>query len=284
MNSAALLLAALLLAAFLSRAAAAPEGNIPNKWRYHLGNPTPPDQMRDLSTDRPDATESPYTVDAGHFQVESSLVDYSLDREPGTRSDEWTFGSINLKVGLLNNIDAQFICDSYIDESTKQGGLRQSASGFSDITARVKVNLWGNDGGATALALMPFVKIPTATAVASDEWQGGIILPFAMELAAGVGLGLMAEVDFVHDEASGSYATEWVHTATVGIDLTERLGAFVEFIGVAGTAQTHHYQAGCNVGLTFGVTRDIQADAGVRIGLNRAAEDFGVFTGLSVRF
>ena len=37
---------------------------------YTLFHPTPREWMREMSTDRPDQTESPNTVDAGHFQVE----------------------------------------------------------------------------------------------------------------------------------------------------------------------------------------------------------------------
>ena len=37
---------------------------------YHLFHPTPFALMRELNTDRPDKTESPFTVDAGHYQIE----------------------------------------------------------------------------------------------------------------------------------------------------------------------------------------------------------------------
>jgi hypothetical protein len=52
----------------------------PNKWQYNLFSPTPRALMRDMSTDRPDKTESPYTVDAGHFQFEADLVSFGIDR------------------------------------------------------------------------------------------------------------------------------------------------------------------------------------------------------------
>lgn len=64
------------LLVMISSAAAAAS----SKDQYHLYNPTPRDQMRELSTDRPDQTESPYTVDAGHYQIESDIVKYSYDR------------------------------------------------------------------------------------------------------------------------------------------------------------------------------------------------------------
>jgi hypothetical protein len=43
-----------------------------DKSRYTIFNPTPRDQMRGLNTDRPDVTESPVTVDAGHFQLDAA--------------------------------------------------------------------------------------------------------------------------------------------------------------------------------------------------------------------
>ena len=37
-----------------------------DKRHYHLFNPTPRELLREMSTDRPDVTESAFTVDAGH--------------------------------------------------------------------------------------------------------------------------------------------------------------------------------------------------------------------------
>ena len=42
----------------------------PDKSGYNLFNPTPDEYMREMSPDRPDKTDSPFTVDAGHFQLE----------------------------------------------------------------------------------------------------------------------------------------------------------------------------------------------------------------------
>src|SRR6187402_3113627 len=57
-----------------------------DKSQYHLFNPTPLNLMREMSTDRPDTTESAYTVDAGHYQIEMSFFDYSRDRSDGART------------------------------------------------------------------------------------------------------------------------------------------------------------------------------------------------------
>src|SRR5436190_24189323 len=48
---------------------------------FNLFNPTPTEHLRAMDRDGPGSTESPYTVDAGHFQVEMTLLAYTRDRE-----------------------------------------------------------------------------------------------------------------------------------------------------------------------------------------------------------
>src|SRR5438309_1384068 len=80
---------------------------------FNLLNPTPTEYLRAMDRDGPGATESPYTVDAGHFQVEMTLVDYTNDRKSFNgmtkRFEAWAIATMNLKLGLLNQLDAQLV-------------------------------------------------------------------------------------------------------------------------------------------------------------------------------
>jgi len=240
---------------------------------YTLFNPTPREEWRELSPDRPDTTESPITVDAGAFVVEASYLDWARDGGDETL----TVMATNFKIGLTDRIDLQTVIDAHIDERPAAGG---GSEGFGDVTLRLKYNVWGNDGGPTAFALFPFIKIPTGTDVSNGEVEGGLILPFSTDLADGIGLGLMAEFDAVHDGVDG-YDLEFVHSAVLGFDLTDALGMFVEYIGVAGPSPYQAYLAG---GLTLGLSEDLVLDCGVRAGLNDHAEDVGLFGGFTRRF
>src|SRR4026209_2035948 len=84
-----------------------------DKGQYTLFNPTPKELMREMSTDRPDKTESPYTVDAGHFQVEMDLFGYTRDHDTAagadSRTETFSVGPVNLKGGLFNNVDLQIL-------------------------------------------------------------------------------------------------------------------------------------------------------------------------------
>src|SRR5688572_16907283 len=261
--------AAALLAAGAPTARAQDDGSS-DKLQFNLFNPTPRSQMREMSTDRPDTTESPYTVDAGHVQVELSFVDYTRDS-----SDDGDFESLsllptNFKVGLLNNADVQFVFEPYVREEFDD----EDVEGFGATQIRFKLNLWGNDGGDTALALMPFVQFPTADDDfgATDHVEGGLIVPLAISLPNEWNLGLMAEMDFVRDDADEDYGTQFVHTATVGHDIAGDLAGYVEYIGVASHDLNLGYVAVLGGGLTYGLSDDVQLDTGINVGLSDDAD------------
>ncbi|HEY0652106.1 MAG TPA: hypothetical protein VGD65_03220, partial [Chryseosolibacter sp.] len=71
---------------------------------YHLFKAAPKDMMREFSIDRPDVTESPITVDAGHFQFEGDLVKWS--KESGGRAPRAiAFMNGLYKMGLSHSWD-----------------------------------------------------------------------------------------------------------------------------------------------------------------------------------
>ena len=260
-------------ACLLGAAALAGPEPAPDKSRHHFFHPTPRGEMREMSTDRPDQTESAYTIDAGHFQLEMDLVKFTYDRH----RPSWNVAPVNLKAGLLNNVDLQIVLDSYIRES---GG----ASGFGDITARLKVNVWGNDGGATALAVMPYVKLPLdASNLRNGETEGGIIVPLAVALPGGWSMGLMTEVDFVNDGAGGHDA-EWLNSVTFSHGIAGKLGGYVEFVAVTGNAPGFDWEAQADAGFTYALTDDVQFDFGCNFGVTESAPDYQPFAGLSIRF
>jgi len=127
----AVFLAALLLATFSLPALPDDSAN-PDKSDYSLFDPTPDDQMRSFSTDRPPKADSPYTVDAGHFQYEADLAVYGYGNTNGTTTRDWTVLDPTFKVGLTNTIDAELQITPYESMTTKTSAGRVSISGVGD--------------------------------------------------------------------------------------------------------------------------------------------------------
>jgi hypothetical protein len=247
---------------------------------------TPDSLLRDLSTDRPDLTESPYTVDAGHVQIEMDLVAYSREDAGRARAESWAFAPINVKFGLTPSADLQLIAETHRRERLTDiaTGARSEASGVGDVTVRLKRNLWGNDGGATAAALMPFVKLPTAAgAIGNGAIEGGLIVPLAIAIPSGFGLGLMGETDWLEDADGEGHHLEWVGTATVGRDVVGPLGAFVEIAAAGRPSREGEAIVTLDLGVTAALTPNIQVDGGVLLGVSDAADDRAFFLGLSLR-
>jgi hypothetical protein len=232
-------------------------------------------ELRPLSTDRPDTTESPYSVDAGHFQFEMEIAAWTRD---GGESAEFSLGELNAKYGLSASSDLQFVMPFYTH-------VNDGAEGFGDVQIRLKHNLRGNDGGSNALAVMPYVKLPTANGdLGNGDFEGGLIVPFGFDGPAGWSCGVMGEVDLESDEDDGGYHVLGLVSATASHDLTDCTGVFFEIVGIFTPESSDGQEAYFNTGMTWGITDTWQLDGGIRVGLTSASADFSPFLGMSTKF
>jgi hypothetical protein len=88
-----------------------PDAVRPHKSEYNLFNPTPLAAMRELSPDRPDKTESPHTVDAGHFQLEMDFVNFTYSDVRTGPYTRW-IGTANMGFTFLltHNVQLDLCC------------------------------------------------------------------------------------------------------------------------------------------------------------------------------
>jgi len=262
-----------------------------DKSQYNFFNPTPRELMREMSTDRPDRTESAYTVDAGHYQIEMDVFSYAVDHYNGVpgdhRAEALAIAPINIKAGLLNNVDLQLVVLPYVSLREHNVAARtvEENRGFGDVIPRLKINLWGNDGGPTALAVMPFVKLPTNTGdVGNNSVEGGLIVPFAVSLPHEWSMTLMTQLIIARDEFGGGHHADFVNSVAVGRGIVGDLSGYVEFFSLVIAESNRDWVGTFDCGLTYMLTEDIQLDGGVNIGVTRSAPDFNPFLGLSWRF
>src|SRR5256885_13235585 len=262
-----------------------------DKSGYTLFDPTPRPLMRELSADRPDVTETPYTVDAGHFQLEMDVLRYAYDRynsaRDNVRRESVSLAPMILKLGVLNSVDLELGISPYISTRAHDfgSGAVETHRGFGSLMPRVKVNLWGNDGGKSSLALLPFIKLPTSTGhVEDNSVEGGLTVPIAIELPYEFGVGSDIQVTVVRNNVGGGYHAEFLNTLTVGHTIAGPLGGYVEFVSIASQERAAPWVAIFDLGLSYEVSRDVRIDGGINIGLTRSAEDLNPFIGLTWRF
>lgn len=237
-----------------------------------------------MSTDRPDRTESAYTVDAGHAQVEMDVVAWTHDREEGFEASALSLASTNLKFGLFANTDLQFVVGLWSEDRFKVPGFpEERSSGAGDLTVRWKQNLFGNDGGRLALAVMPFLQTSLREKYEFDRMEGGLIVPLAIEGPAGWGFGVMGELDLRRDSFGIGHHAELIASATAAHDLAGSLGGYIELFSITSDEAGAPWIGTFDVGLTLGIGENIQLDTGANFGLSEETEDVTVFFGFSAR-
>ncbi len=261
-----------------------------DKSNYNLFNPTPKEYLREMTTDGTLATQSPYTVDAGHFQVEMTLFGYSSyeDNSGGVsyKLDAWNIGPINLKVGLFNRLDLQLILEPYSHVYEREDGyFHVTRRGYGDTTVRLKLNCWGNDSGRTAFALMPYAKFATSQeGIGNDKFEGGLIAPFSVELPWDFYLGLSGSFALTQSNAERDYHSDFTGSAALSRTLIGDLEGYIECFNFVSTEKDVGRATTFNLGLIYSLSENLQLDSGVDIGLTKWADDWYAFAGISWRF
>ncbi len=240
--------------------------------------------LRDLTTDRPDTTESPYTIDAGHFQVETTLFGYARGRRDagGARPEAFEFGTTNVRIGVGSALELDFGLQPYGIADAGAGTSRRDGIGAAAI--RAKFNLWGNDGGASALAVLPYINIPLqpGRGIGPDDVEFGVLIPLAFDLSDTFGLGLNAGAVYRRGGLDNRYRTAAVATASLAVSWTNSIGSYFELTLEAGGGDPA--ASSFNSGVTLLANPNLQFDVGIGLGLSGAADRIAPFTGVALRF
>jgi hypothetical protein len=254
-----------------------------SKRAYTIFNPTPKSRLREMETDRPDVTESAISVDAGHFQVESDAYRVSFNKSNGVKTRESAFNLANLKIGLTNSMDLQLVVPFYLQEKNTaiDGQSEKKSGGFNDFTLRLKKNIWGNDQGRTALAVMPFVNIQTGKDAEDKRPEGGVVIPFSAELAETWSFGAQGQISFLRAE-NKKYESEQLSSVTVGKTFSETSSAFVESHYTYNFNQKQ-FDLYFNGGFIYSFTDNFRMDLGFNYGLTKGSDKV-YFIGYSFRY
>jgi hypothetical protein len=257
----------------------------PDKSDHSLFDPTPDDQMRSFSTDRPPKANSPYTVDAGHFQYETDIAVFGYGNANGATTRDWTIVDPTLKLGLTNTIDAEVQITPYESLATKTALARASISGIGDTIGRLKINVLGDDQGAVSMAVLPYFKFPTArSGLGNGKVEGGIILPVGCNVPGGFAIIVMPEGDFLKDDVRNAYHAAFDFLVNVSHPLDKRWTIYTEIF----TSQYFESQDSpvytLDEALTYALNPNLQLDFGGNFGLNKVTPRTQLYAGLSQRF
>jgi hypothetical protein len=242
---------------------------------YHLFNPTPRDKMRPFSIDRPDVTESPISVDPGHFQFEGDLVKWVKDR-PGESNRTFNFMSGLYKMGITRSWDIHIGLELYNVYQDTEGNTYDE--GYGSTVIRLKHNFWGNDGESrTALGMIPYVAFLSGNPLDSDVVYG-IGFPFSYGLNENYDLGAQPQFDFILNE-NGKYELSYFQTVVIGGPLVGEMDFYVEGLAIFNSVQNQFL---VNGGLIYNISPNVKVDIATNVGVTKETPT-RIYLGLSFR-
>jgi hypothetical protein len=268
--------------AVLADDASSETGGSGDKSGYNLFKPVPNDLLRPVRGKAYDDVTDPTTVDAGHFQVDGSLFNmyrtelrfsYPSGHTDLTDSD-YTW-SPRFTAGLLHNLDFEVTPSYYRDVfhleqvyGTRSGNTTYS-SGFGAVAIESKLNLWGNDGGMTALSIGPVLSIPTDY----GDVNGGVNAAFALRLPQNFYVKVQSEA--ILGPNGGGLSAALSEGLSINKSVCRRLDLYaaINAYGFAFSSGSEWAES-AGFGAIFKVTRDLQLFGGLNFGLNENYFDY----------
>lgn len=234
-----------------------------------------------LVTDRPDQTESSVTVPRGSLQLELGTT---YTEESGD-SRTLSYPELLLRWGVHERLELRFGIPGFTTEFEGPDSTR-----FEDTEVGLKVYMFAEDGWRPEMAFLGSLSLPTgADDVSADRVNPSFRFAFSHGLSDRVGLaynlGMTWDTDIASTPTGLSRDTIafFQYTVAVGVDLTDRWGAYGELFGdipaESGAKAAHSLDGG----VTYLIQDNLQWDAFVGVGLNDEADDWFIGTGLSFR-
>jgi hypothetical protein len=235
---------------------------------------------------RPGKSTPPCTVPAGHFQIETGLVDWSRQKDGGERETSIAIGETTFKYGLTDHSDIELDVTPWQRSVSRTASRVERADGFGDLVASYKHRLTPADS-PLQVALLPFVKIPTAKrSLGNGKVEGGLSAPIGYSIGKSpFSIGLTPEFDWAADADGHGHHGAMTQVVSLGWAASDQLGISAELWGSwdwdpSGT--TRQYSADGSIAYLLG--NNMQIDGGANFGLNRNTPDVELYTGVSVRF
>jgi len=228
---------------------------------------------QELVTDRPDQTESAVVVPKQSFQVEMGLGTGGGDGEDVLEVP----GSL-VRYGLSKRFEVRLAWPGWIRNEAEG----EEVSGLGDPELGVKVSLHSGPD----LALLAHVSFPWGDdEVGAEDPLPSLRLSGAHDLSPRVGFGWNAGVAASSALTAGGRArvlSRWMYTASLGFDLSEAWGTYVEVFGDFPASDPEPAAHSFDAGVTYLVHPRLQLDLAAGVGLDEDAPDW--FAGVGVSF
>ena len=234
-----------------------------------------------IDPDRPDVASSAKTVGLGRVQVETGVL-FSRTSAAGEPTERRLAAEALLRVGLTERLEVRVDSDPIVrlrgaEDATDVGNFTLSLKWrFLDPPA---------DAAWPALALNPFVKLPTAPApIGTGKTDVGAVFIASFELPAQFALDLNAGVAAIGQTRPSGYLVQALAAASVSRELGRRVSMFAEVFYGSRDERQGRGMVGIDTGVVWKILPNLALDAALGTSLYGSLPDVFVRAGGSFRF
>ena len=223
-----------------------------------------------LQADRPDQTESPYTVPLKHFQAE---IGFALEKV-NSEDKNYFYPASLWKYGLTQNLEFRLTTELLTNRS---GDI--TTNGFNPISIGFKINICKEKGIIPMTSFIGHISIP---ALGSKYFKSSYMVPgfrFTMQhsLSDWISLGYNLGAEWDGETAEPIL----IYTLTSGFSFTDKFGGYIEIYGFDPIDHKADHRA--DLGFTYYITDNILIDVSGGPGLTDNAPDYFFALGFSIR-
>lgn len=208
-------------------------------------------------------TESPKTIEPGGVQMRMDAISLGLSQDTAAPNQykALALGTTIVAAGITDSFDFEVGTQLFLRDTFSTAGNEHTQSGIGDVTLRPKWMFWKDASSGEEAAIVPYVMLPThSRAVGNDSVEGGVIIPWSRDVAAGLKAEAMVEWDEFRNVSNTRYDTRWYGSAAAQWDLDGRIGAYAETTLSLSTAGSSAYTGTLGAGATLSISRDFQWD------------------------
>jgi hypothetical protein len=225
---------------------------------------------------RPLTTDDAGTVEKGKFQFETGFDFTRQDNH-----DREISPSLTISYGLLEKMDVG-IGSGYLFVRPKEG---ENENGFGDTELKLKYRLLDERGWMPSFAVTGNLKIPTASeskGLGSGKTDFGINTIVTKNLSKRWVIHLNFGYTFLGEHEVNN---EFNYSAAAQFILSDKWALVGEIVGVNNfNGRKGDDPISGLLGTYYLISENVIWDAGVEIGMNKAAPDFRLTTGLTLLF
>ena len=245
-------------------------------------------QEREFCPERPGLETQTCIVDRGRVLVESSLADWTRDRQSDGTTDTVLIGDTLVRVGVTDRLELRAGWQLFGHQRTRDAttGAIDRADRVGDAVVGLKASLLHPDGQGLSIAILPSVTLPVGREpIGAGRVQPSLLLPVSYDVSDAVTLGVTPAIRGLANQDGPGEHLRYGAAAGVTVKVSEAVSVGADAsLARDDEPGDHTTRARAAMTLAWQPKDDWQLDTSAIAGLNRDTPDVELIAGIARRF